>query len=485
MAESNSNEIREKLKKQAVRDQLWRRGVITSWYLDDYQKKFIHFIKNNEDQVSVVLSSRQSGKSTTLFSYVAEECLKNPGFKAIMLYPTRDSAKRISKEKFNSIFESCPSDMKPEFKERDFLYVFKNGSTIQIAGSDNGSYEKLRGLSGGNLCVVDEAGFIKDLKYIIRSVIGPIVSTVNGKIVLSSTPPKEKSHDFNHYIKDAQYKNKLHIVTVYDNPRIDQKTLDAIIRECGGVDSPDFRREYLCEVVYDDGSLIVPEFTVDVEDKATREYSRPAIFESYVAMDVGFNDATAVLFAYYDFKQAAVVVEDELFLKGKTTDIIAEGILEKEAELWTDDLGEQTEPVKRVSDTNLLLIADLERLHGLTFETTKKDNKDAAINEMRLMIREGRVIINPKCTNLLFELRNGEWTANGKDFRRLPNGSHCDTLMALVYLLRSIDYSSNPYPVQKSYYDQNKWSKPKDNSFSHSDNPFKAALARQFKGIKR
>jgi hypothetical protein len=162
-------------------------------------------------------------------------------------------------------------------------------------------------------------------------------------------------------------------------------------------------------------------------------------------MDLGVVDQTAALFAYYDFPKARAVVEDEVVMNGPsmTTDILAEALKAKEVELWPE-----TNVYLKVSDNdNLLLLADLASKFDLHFMPTGKDTLEAMVNEVRMWVKAGRLVVHPRCKFLLGCLRNGIWDNARKKFNRSTTYGHYDALAALVYLIRNIRASVNPIPA--------------------------------------
>ena len=83
----------------------------------------------------------------------------------------------------------------------------------------------------------------------------------------------------------------------------------------------------------------------------------------------------------------------------------------------------------------------------INFIATKKDDKEAAINTLRVMLASKKIIIHPRCQTLIRHLRNVKWDSTGKKFARSPDDSHYDAADAAIYLVRSIIYSRNPYPA--------------------------------------
>ena len=49
--------------------------------------------------------------------------------------------------------------------------------------------------------------------------------------------------------------------------------------------------------------------------------------------------------------------------------------------------------------------------------------------------------------NLIRHLKNVKWSSNKSVFARSPDNGHYDAVDALIYLIRNIVYSKNPYPA--------------------------------------
>lgn len=451
-------------RKQAVA-MLWHRGVLT-WKLDAVQHELYKCYTDSTYKTVVWSCSRRLGKSYALCVVAIEQCLKKANSTVKFIAPTAKHVKMIIKPLFREILKDCPKELRPEFRTADNVFRFPNGSEVQLAGTDNGHAEALRGGSS-DLCVVDEAGFCDDLRYLVQSILIPTTTTTKGKIILSSTPPKSPDHDFVHYIKEAEYRGTFVKKTIYDNKRLTPDVIQDIVDELGGEESPEFRREYLCELIVDEEHSVVPEFNERMEKELVQEWPTPPFRDLYVAGDIGFKDLTVFLFAYYDFKKDKLVIEDELVMSGKkmTTQYMAEELKRKEAALWTHPMtSEQQTPYLRVCDNNLIVINDLQRLHGLNFIPTQKDDAQAALNNMRIMIAQKRIIINPRCKTLIYHLKNATWAKNRKTFDRSPDAGHYDAVDALKYLVRNVYYSRNPYPANWGHGTGDNWFDPKTNS---------------------
>lgn len=433
-------------KKQAI-GQLWEKGIL-HWKLHPVQKEMYDLYLNSEQKLITWLCSRRIGKSFTLGVIASETCLKNKNSMVKFLCPTAKALKQILIPIFREIFDDCPLELQPEFIASESKYRFKNGSEIHLAGSDNGRAENLRG-TYANLCIVDEAGFCEDLAYTVRSVLMPTTQTTRGKIILSSTPPRTYDHEFIDFIKKAKADDTLIKRTIFDNNMLTPADVaQTISLYPGGMQNSEFRREYLAEIIMDKDVVVFPEFTDELQANIVKEWPRPPFFDYYVSLDVGYIDFSAALFGYFDFKAYKFVIEDEIIINRMTTKTLAEEIKAKEVALLTiDSIGELKVPYLRVSDNNLIVINDLYRLHGLKFMPTAKDDRDAAINNLRILLASEKIIIHPRCKNLISHLRNASWNkAQRRELARSTEGGHYDAAMALVYLMRNVVWSRSPYP---------------------------------------
>lgn len=430
-----------------ARNILWRKGNLT-FKLHQTQKEIYQFIGENKNRKIVIASSRRLGKSFLLCVMAVEQCIQKPNSIVKFIAPEKSQIRSILRPIMRDVLKGCPGDLRPEYKTNENLYRFPNGSEIQLAGSDNGNAENLRG-GNSHLCIIDEAGFCSDLEYVIQSILLPTTTTTKGKVIMASTPPKSPDHEFVNFVKEAKIKGALITKTIFDNPLITQDDINEMVEASGGVDTIQFRREYMAEIIKDDNFAVIPEFTKEMAERTVREWQRPPYFDCYTAMDIGFKDLTVVLFAYLDFRSAKLVIEDELVMSGKkmTTDILAAEIKKKEEAVWKNALtGESQKPFIRVSDNNLIVLNDLQNLHNLTFLPTNKDNADAALNFLRMLIGQEKIIINPRCTTMVFHLENAVWNKQRTSFERSADAGHYDAIDALKYLVRNVNFNKNPYP---------------------------------------
>lgn len=432
-----------------IKKVLWSRGEL-SWKLHSTQLKIDEVFKKLDAQLFVGNCSRQLGKSYWAVTVAVSFAIKYP--KSQIRYGAAfwtDLSEFIIPA-FDKVMDDCPSHIKGKYKSQGSKYIFPNGSSIKLVGLDKNP-NALRG-NTLDLIILDEVGFVTKLDYIYKSVIIPATThRPNCKIIMISTPPESPAHEFIQYVQKAEYEGGYAKFTIYDNPMLTQEDIERLAKEVGGIESVEFKREYLCEFIIDKDKAIIPEFN----DKYVQQVERQDVFKfyhKYTAMDLGVRDFTAVLFGYYDFLNAQLIIEDEFIMNGPdmTTDKLAQEITDKESEL------KYTSIYSRIADNNnLLLLQDLGINHKLYFSATNKDSLAAMVNELRLWVKKGRIVINPKCKQLIGCLKYGLWNKDRSEFARTKIYGHFDALASLIYLVRNIDQTTNPIPTTYGYDTQN------------------------------
>lgn len=438
--------------KADAKEQLWRAGVLI-WKLDKVQLELYNLFYNSKFNVHTWLLSRRFGKTRTLCVLALEQCIRKPNTIVKFASPTKIQVNNNVRPLFRQLLEDCPPELIPNFKEKDYIYYFPNGSEIQLAGTESGHAEKLRG-GESLISIVDEAQDCDDLQNLVTSVLLPTTLTTNGKVILSGTPPSDFDHDFISFIEQAESRGTLVRKTIDDNSRLTKEQKEKFIEEMGGRNSDAVRRELYCEIVKTTKSVI-PEFTPELEKEIIKEWPLPPYFDSYVAMDLGFKDLTALVFGYYDFRADKIIIQDEIIMdlrvNNNNLSTLVDEIKKKEKDLWFNHItGEPRPPYKRVSDNDLIALNEITSISHfkIRFEPTEKKDLQAAINNLREKLKSRQIIIHPRCKTLIRHLRNVRWKTGDKNiFARSPDDGHYDAAAACVYFIRNIDLRKNPYPT--------------------------------------
>lgn len=405
----------------------------------------------------VINCSRRFGKSFITCLVAFEFALRNPGKQIRFAAPYYHSLKNTLFPIIRIIMADAPAAYRPKLKVGAKLLSFPNGSEIHLAGVNDGNHDSLRG-SATDLSIVDEAGFVDDLHYLVKDILTPQMLTTRGTMLLVSTPSRTPDHPYKSYATQCELDGTYSKFTVYDNTSLTPDDIAELERDLGGKDSTEFKRECLCEWVVDEKRAIVPEWNdsyVGEDDPSQVHYRR---WHRYTALDLGVRDLTAGLYAHYNFANATLYIDDESTMSGNemTTDKLAEQIR----------AFERGEPRKlRISDNNnLMLLNDLGRLHNLPFMPVHKTSLEQMVNAVRMLVSAGRLRVSPKCQMLIGCLRNGIWNEKRTRFDNSDTFGHFDHLAALIYLVISIDMQANPVPVDYGFDPYGQLGRPKGES---------------------
>lgn len=425
-----------------ILEQGWKEGKLASVLLA-HQMPLYRVFHTRRARKTVFHCSRRLGKSWTLLTLASETCLRKR--RAIVRYgaATQKDVHEIIHPLMRQISDLAPEYLRPIWNQAKGKYIYPSTEAeLIVSGLDEGRADNLRGASM-DLGIIDEAGFIDDLDYVIRSVLMPQTLTTDGRILLSSTSPRTAGHPFVDFLEQAKQDGSYIKQTIFDDSRPDVLArIPEFMKEAGGADSTTWKREYLCDILTDETSALVPEFQKQ-EAVIVKPWTRPPFFHRYVAMDLGLIDFTAVLFGYVDFENAKHVIEDEILMNRKDSSEIAEAIKKKEKALWGI-----VPPFLRIADGNALTIFDFNSIHKLAFGQARNDELEAAINNVRLEVLSGGIVIDPRCQNLIKHLKYGVWDKTHRRFDREPNiFGHYDLVAALMYFCRHAMKSVNPYPL--------------------------------------
>lgn len=424
-------------------DEAWKECTHGDLILSDAQKRIREVFDQIQDPTFVVECSRQLGK-TYFACYLADKTAReNAGCQVRLATAFYTDIEPIIIPNYKRVLETCPDELQPDYIRG--TYTYDNGSQVILVGLDKNP-NKLRG-HRIRLIVIEEAGFVDSdkLQYVVESIIaGAQLREKEARTVLISTPPEEGQDHYFCEVADVMALRGSYIKMTIDESGLPEDAIEAFEKKLGGRNSIAFRREGLCERIVDQTRHLIPEWRDEYVEEIDRdEYY--TYYHKYAGMDLGRIDKTALIFGYYDFKNAKLFIEDETALTGPdwTTITLRDEVLARETKLWGDQ-----KPYRRISDNNNPhLILDLNSLHKIYFIETTKESLEAMVNELRVFIGEGKLRISPHCKFLIGCLKYGVWDKHRKEFARSKAYGHFDHLAALIYLVRNLDRSSNPVPL--------------------------------------
>lgn len=190
--------------------------------------------------------SRRIGKSSVLLN-IANEIGQTE--RCIMRYgaATQKDVREMILPLMDILTRTAPPHLKPVWHEGKGKFIYpKTTSELVVSGLDEGRADNLRG-TAMKIGFIDEAGFVEDLDYAIKSVLMPQLLTTNGRLLLASSSPRSPSHPFTALIEEAKHNDAYCKMTIHEDSRHEVLArIEEWQKEAGGATSTTWRREYLC-----------------------------------------------------------------------------------------------------------------------------------------------------------------------------------------------------------------------------------------------
>jgi len=418
----------------------------------------------------VLKCARRIGKTYLLCLIAVMVCLRKRNAKVRFAAPHQENLRILIEPIMMKIIADSPPEVRPVFERGRWLFP-STGSEIFIHGVNNSNPDALRG-DECDLFIVDEGGTVNRLKYVVQDVGMPQLMNQDGKVVkgrkmiVASSPAKTPAHEFTTMSTKAEMDERYAHFDIYRGG-FDEVSIQALMVELEGPGSVAWKREALALDLVDPDFALCGEWEQhgQVHEFKTDDYF--TFYQKYDALDIGVRDLTVCLLAHYDFKQAKLFIHDEVVMNGTqmTTESLGQAIRDRETDRFgvswekekTVDQGRtrwrMVAPnhhfrIRRVSDVDLLLISDLSKLEGLYFEATDKGYREEMVNEVRVWVKNRRVVVHPRCRQTIGCLKFGVWNDRKTDFDRSDTYGHFDAFAALMYLIRNIDTRTNPVPAE-------------------------------------
>ena len=188
----------------------------------------------SDDKRSLVLCSRQAGKSTVAAAMAVHEASFKPKSLTLLLSPSLRQSGELFR-KVLGVYRATGAAV-PVKAESALKLELANGSRVIALPAGE---ETIRGFSGVSLLVIDEASRVDDeLYYSVR----PMLAVSGGRLVALTTPWGRKGW-FYHEWANSSYWRKIRI-TARDCPRLSDEVLEQERESLGDVW---YRQEYGCE----------------------------------------------------------------------------------------------------------------------------------------------------------------------------------------------------------------------------------------------
>ena len=443
----------------------------------DYQKKMIDTFWNNKD--SIALLPRQSGKTTTAAGFLLWYAMYHPDVHVLIAANKFIAAKEIM-DRVKFTYEELPDHVRAGIKTYNVQTIeFENGSKIEstTTTADSGRGKSI------SLLYLDEFAFVKPrVADEFWTSMAPTLAT-GGKCIITSTPNSDEDKfaeiwfganktidDYGNETPDGVGVNGFKAFTAHysEVPGRDEAWS---VQETAKIGHDRFRREYGCEFLTADETLIAPAKLLQLRGQdplfkthgQVRWYGKPTVGNTYlVALDpsqgVGKDDAAIQVYSMPDMAQVAEWTHNRTSIpqQVRTMQLIVNSIYE-ELKKQPDQRGDPE--VYFTLENNSQGIAALQSIQEIGEDqfygtmihepkqrgsgrtkgfNTNVRSKSLACSKLKGLIESGRLQVKSKAL-----VRQLKFFVSKGDSFAAKSGEHDDCVMATILCIRMMLISQN------------------------------------------
>lgn len=415
---------------------------------------------NDRHRFKCIAAGRRSGKTVFALIKLITKAAVKPGAICWYVALTYQSAKDIAWRALkNEMRDFWKWNLIKSKNEGELLIELANQSIIQLKGAD--APDHLRGL-GLDLLVLDEFGLMKPEVW--SEVLEPSLSDKHGEGIFIGTPKGyNKFYDlYTMELREPEYWRSWQLKTA-DCGIVTKKEIERAKRS---MDERTFRQEYEASFEVFGGQV----FSDFDRKKHVKEFSFQEKWEYDMGMDFGWAAPTAGLFIQVDPEENVYILDE---IKAVETPIseVGEAIREKKyyskwfdpykgrgcGYTWTAYHGPHFSPNYIYCDpagdakSEATGTSSVQELRKLGFDVKYKKSYPGSIQDeieqIRKWLRNGKLIIHPRCVNLIKALEMFRYSEPKKGIISeipLKDGISDHWIDALRYFFR------NRFPVKKS-----------------------------------
>lgn len=396
--------------------------------------------------------ARQLGLSEIGGEKLVKSAIAIPGSQYVVISKTEDDAIYFLEERVHKKFQNLPQVEGitwPTVEKKSLTQIkLSNGSVIWSlpAANASGASRTLNGF------IVDEAGGIDkqpNCKFatLYKNLI-PTIEKSNGWGMVIGT--SEPGSFFNAQLY-KQYTGVTDAMYYFLSWRTDPARNEAWKRrKVSTYDTEsDFTNQYpesMAEFFATREGRVFPTFDPTHGGLHIQEFTPDFRHKLYVMYDHGFRHYAAAVYALYDDLADMVYIFDEQFWKGVDIGDIASQVLEKLSYI-------PRVPEAMIADTQIFnkdarrSVADHFLDHGLRWQHAWKADEAGSRSMLSERFTKGRIVIHPKCKDVITQLTNYVWSTTSKGER--PVDVNDEAPDVLRYLCAHIRKGTPPPPKKE------------------------------------
>ena len=364
-------------------------GSTNAWEeLNRPQKALINAVNNPKFRFICAALSRRTGK-TIISNIIGQMVVLMPGCHVLIISP-------------NYNLSSISFDLQRKLIKEFDIEVAKNNLKDRVIELENGSTIRMGSVATVDSCVgrsydliiFDEAALDNDGKEAFNIALRPTLDKPSAKAIFISTP-RGKMNWFSEFYQrgfSEDFPEWVSIqATYHENPRMTEKDVEEARRS---MSQAEFEQEYLASFTSFEGQIY------QLSQEYIVPYEAGDRHEGIAGLDPGFRDPTAFVPIVYRGDIDKFHIVDE-YLKSEATTAKHAEAFRNYIEQWKID------PIFCDSAAPQFM-SDLAVLHDIT---TIKANKAVleGIAYVQTLIEQGRLLVDPKCTEVLRMFDQYQW----------------------------------------------------------------------------
>lgn len=417
----------------------YKKYLIRQTLYDKQQQVF----DNDIDNKMLIINSRRSGK-TELMGRLLVKGLLLPDAHCVYINRNSSAAIRQIRKPLQTALDKIGLKCIKGSVDSQEMH-FENGTQLLILGNNNSAdIDKLRG-ERISMCIMDECGHQRNIRQLIREVIGPALKDYGKQSLLCmvGTPPRIPHTYVEDVWNNAMERGwKLYHWTFEDNPFIPDrdKVIEDVCKEQGCTpDSAFIQREYYGRLnVYDDDAKVIKKWSF-VTSEQLRQLGNVVDY-AYVGVDFGFEDKPAVM-SFICKNNRMYVVDEWSENHHGVVDISNE--IKRQYEYLRDNYS-VAHNIKVICDNNVKeAVWDLYNVYKIpNVFTAYKADKDLALDQLNDFFSSNKITISDKLKEgrLAEDLTNTLWERDeetDKILHTIDDATwHPNSLMATLYVSR-------------------------------------------------
>lgn len=381
------------------------------------------FVHENARKQNVLVCGKRWGKSKLALYRALQKAGQQPNSVVWVVAPSYRQAKQIM---WYELMNLLPPQLIRRKVETDLMVELFNGSRFELKGAEN--EDSLRGAKIHHL-VMDEAAYCKE--HIWHSILSGQLLGNNGSGTADfiSSPNKSGRNWYSSFYEDAKKRMAAgdpewaaFFFTIWDNETIPVEDIKKLEQN---MPTDTWNLEYMAQESEFSG-LKYNEFVYDRH--VAKLETLTSKFQKYRALDYGIQHPTVCLWAEVDKASGIVHIYDEFCRNGMIIQDICQVIKEKTgpAEIsWSviDPSANRRDMITGRSLKDEFLRCGIGCVDGDRRGADEKGGRGVDI--VKMMFKRNMIRIDPRCKNLILELRNLQW----------GDRDHDDATDALRYLL--------------------------------------------------